>query len=61
MNTFSILFDLPLHHVGYIINKKEIKNLEKFYKKKFIFDKIQGVRVLFVKEKIKKILTEFIV
>ena len=61
MNTFSILFKLPLHHIGYIIDKKEIIKFEKNYKKKFVFDRIQGVRVLFVKSKLKNFFTEYIV
>ena len=61
MYNYSILFDLPLHHIGYIVDKKEITKLEKFYNRKFIFDKYQGVRVLFIKEKVKNILTEFVV
>lgn len=61
MNKFLNFFDLPLHHIGYIIPTRKVKRFENLYNKKFHFDKIQGVRVMFVKDNSKNELTEYIV
>ena len=58
---FFNFFDLKLHHVGIIIEEKKIEKIEKYCKKKFHFDKTQGVRVLFHKKNINEFYDEYIV
>ena len=45
-----MLNQLSKHHIGIIIDPKEIPSLEKKYSKKFHIDKIQGTREMFVKD-----------
>ena len=45
-----MLNNLEKHHIGIIIDPTEIPSLEKKYLKKFNLDKIQGTRVMFVKD-----------
>ena len=45
-----MLNQLNKHHIGIIIDPKEIPSLEKKYSKKFHIDKIQGSRVMFVED-----------
>ena len=58
---FFNFFSLNLHHVGIIILPKDIKKIENYTNKKFKFDKLQGVRVLFHKKKINNFYDEYIV
>ena len=60
MDLFNF-FSLKLHHVGIIIEKKNIKKVESYTKKKFKLDKIQGVRVLFHRKDINHFYDEYIV
>ena len=52
---------LNKHHIGIIIDPKEIPSLEKKYSKIFNVDKTQGTRVMFVKDAELGIFKEFIV
>ena len=45
-----MLNQLKKHHIGIIINPKEIPFLEKKYSKIFHLDKTQGTRVMFVRD-----------
>ena len=56
-----MLNQLSKHHIGIIIDPKEIPSLEKKYSKKFHIDKIQGTRVMFVKDTELGIYKEFII
>jgi hypothetical protein len=55
------IFNLKLHHIGIVISKNQVKKIENINKKKFILDKKQGVRVTFIKDKIKNFYIEYIV
>ena len=56
-----MLSQLNKHHIGIIIDPKEIPSLEKKYSKIFNVDKTQGTRVMFVKDAELGIFKEFIV
>ena len=56
-----MLSQLKKHHIGIIVDLKNIPSLEKKYSKKFHFDKIQGTRVLFVKDSEMELYKELIV
>ena len=56
-----MLSQLNKHHIGIIIDPKEMPSLEKKYSKIFNVDKTQGTRVMFVKDAELGIFKEFIV
>ena len=56
-----MLSQLSKHHIGIIIDPKEVPSLEKKYSKKFQLDKTQGTRVLFVADAELGIYKEFII
>jgi len=56
-----MLSQLSKHHIGIIIDPKEVPSLEKKYSKKFHLDKTQGTRVMFVKDSELGIYKELIV
>ena len=45
-----MLSQLSKHHIGIIVSPKDIFSIEQEYGKKFYIDKIQGSRVMFVKD-----------
>ena len=56
-----MLNQLSKHHIGIIIDPKEIPSLEKKYSKNFHVDKIQGTRIMFVEDRELGIYKELIV
>ena len=56
-----MLSQLSKHHIGIIVSLKDIPSIEQKYGKKFHIDKIQGSRVMFVKDSELGIYKELIV
>jgi len=56
-----MLSQLSKHHIGIIIDPKEVPSLEKKYSKKFHLDKTQGTRVMFLEDTELGIFKELIV
>ena len=56
-----MLSQLKKHHIGIIVSPKDILSIEQEYGKKFHIDKIQGSRVMFVKDAELEIYKELIV
>lgn len=58
----NLMFDrLKKHHIGIIVEKKEIPGIEKIIGKQFHLDTIQGTRVLFIKDISNNFFIEYIV
>ena len=56
------MFDsLKKHHIGIIITENQMDQIKSIHNKEFITDKIQGTRVLFLKEPSKRLLLEYLV
>ncbi|HIJ82739.1 MAG: hypothetical protein HW380_2372 [Magnetococcales bacterium] len=51
---------LKKHHLGVVIEEDKIPILEKMAGRSFIFDELQGVRVLFVKDQLLGLYQEYI-
>ena len=56
-----MLEKLKKHHLGFIVEEKDIKSLEVLYRNKFIYDPIQKTRVLFNYDKYMDLFIEYIV
>ena len=56
-----MLLKLKKHHIGIIVDKEQILELEKKYSKKFNMDETQGTRVLFIWDEELDMYREYIV